>query len=253
MDSSGQELELWVERIGLEQAKAMLQQKKLIIGSIGLSVEWRHDEASFQAGLERLVRDARIAAELGCKACCTYVLPSTDQPALEFLMIATRRLKLCAKLLSSYGIRLGLEFVGPHHLRTTWQHPFLWTLPQFLSWIELIDERNVGLLLDAFHWHTTEASVQDILQLKPEQIVHVHINDAPHVPVSEVKDNVRLYPDEGVIDLHGFLIALREIGYRGVVAQEILTPEPPAQSAEALAQRSQAAYDKIFQCLDLDK
>lgn len=122
-----------------------------------------------------------------------------------------------------------------------------------LSWIELIDERNVGLLLDAFHWHTTEASVQDILQLKPEQIVHVHINDAPHVPVSEVKDNVRLYPDEGVIDLHGFLIALREIGYRGVVAQEILTPEPPAQSAEALAQRSQAAYDKIFQCLDLDK
>ncbi len=82
---------------------------------------------------------------------------------------------------------------------------------------------NLGLLLDSWHWYTTYGTTGQLKKLKSEQVVYVHINDAPSgIPVEEQIDNVRCLPGEtGVIDLVGFLRTLREIGYDGPV-----TPEP---------------------------
>lgn len=235
-----------VNRHGLEGARKLLADNGVVIGSIGLSVEWRTTEEAFRDGLEGLAASAAAARALGCTRCCTYVLPSTDEKAAHFTVLATRRLRTCAQILGAYGIRLGLEFVGPHHLRTRWANPFLWTLQETLDWIDAIGEPNVGLLFDAYHWYTNGLSVADIEALRAEQIVHVHLNDAPAVPVEEALDNGRLYPGEGVIDLAGFLKGLQAIGYKGPVAQEILTAEPPAGTPEELAQRSKAGFDKVF-------
>ncbi|RAP76775.1 sugar phosphate isomerase/epimerase family protein [Paenibacillus montanisoli] len=240
-----------IDRNGLEGARALLAKYDVAIGSIGLSVEWRNSEEKFREGLSRLADDAAAAAALGCRACCTYVLPATNDKAAHFAVIATRRLRTCAQILGAYGIRLGLEFVGPHHLRTAWANPFLWTLEETLDWIAAIGEPNVGLLFDSYHWYTNGLTVADIEALSPEQIVHVHINDAPDVPVEEARDNGRLYPGEGVIDLAGFLSALNGIGYKGSVTQEILAAEPPAQSPEELLVRSQRAYDRVYKAAGL--
>lgn len=235
-----------IDRNGAEQAKALLADHRMTIGAIGLPVEWRSDEATFRAGLPALVDAAEAASMLGCTSCCTYILPSTDMKSAHFMALATQRLRLCADILGAYGIRLGLEFVGPHHLRTRWAHPFIWTMEETLDWMQAIHAPNLGLLFDAYHWYTTGGTISDIHKLKPEQIVHVHINDASNIPVEEVLDNNRLYPGEGVIDLAGFLRALSDIGYKGVVAQEVLTPEPPSASMEELMARSKAGFDKVF-------
>ncbi|OGX68421.1 MAG: xylose isomerase [Paenibacillus sp. RIFOXYA1_FULL_44_5] len=236
---------------GEAAAKTLLQEHGIMIGSIGLPVQWRTTEEQFQQDLVQLAEHAAAAAALGCRSCCTYILPSTDENAAHFMAVATRRLRICAEVLDAYGIRLGLEFVGPHHLRTRWKNPFIWTLQETLDWIEAINSRNVGLLFDAYHWYTTGLTTADIMKLRPEQIVHVHINDAPPVPVEEALDNGRLYPGEGVIDLTGFLKALKQIGYQGVVAQEILMQAPPADPLEAVLQRSKAGFDKVFHAADL--
>ncbi|NOV01727.1 sugar phosphate isomerase/epimerase family protein [Paenibacillus planticolens] len=235
-----------VESHGTDGARELLGKHGLVIGAIGLPVEWRGSEETFLADLPKLTQAAEAAAALGCTSCCTYVLPSTDLKAAHFMALATRRLRTCARILGAYGIRLGLEFVGPHHLRTRWKHPFIWTLEETLDWIDAIGESNVGLLFDAYHWYTNGLTVADIEKLRPEQIVHVHINDAPDVPVEEVLDNGRVYPGEGVIDLAGFLQGLARIGYQGAVSQEILTAAPPADSPESLAQRSKASFDKVY-------
>lgn len=227
-------------------ARELLASRGLVVGAIGLPVEWRSTEEVFREGLPKLAQAAEAAAALGCTSCCTYVLPSTDFGAAHFMALATRRLRTCAQILGAYGIRLGLEFVGPHHLRTRWQNPFIWTIDETLDWIDAIGERNVGLLFDAYHWYTNGGTVADIEKLRADQIVHVHINDAPNVPVEEVLDNGRVYPGEGVIDLAGFLQGLQRIGYTGAVAQEILTAEPPTDSPESLAERSKAGFDKVF-------
>jgi sugar phosphate isomerase/epimerase len=235
-----------VERHGMENARRLLTGSGIVIGSFGLPVEWRTTEEAFLEGLQKLASSAAAAAALGCKSCCTYILPSTDLKAAHFMALATRRLRICSQILGAYGIRLGLEFVGPHHLRTRWANPFIWTLEETLDWIEAIGKSNVGLLLDAYHWYTNGLTAADIEALRAEQIVHVHINDAPNVPFKEALDNGRIYPGEGVIDLVGFLQALQKIGYKGAVSQEILTAEAPNQSPEELVLRSKAGFDKVF-------
>ncbi|MBB6729487.1 TIM barrel protein [Cohnella zeiphila] len=233
-------------RFGAEQARELLASHGVEIGSVGLPVEWRTTEEAFLEGMKTLAEHAAAARALGCTRCCTYILPSTDLPAAHFMALATRRLRTCAQVLGAYGIRLGLEFVGPHHLRTRWANPFIWTMEETLDWIGAIGESNVGLLLDSYHWYTNGLNVSDIEALRPEQIVHVHLNDAPDVPVEEALDNGRLYPGEGVIDLAGFLKALRTIGYDGPVCQEILSQEPPRGTPEELARHSGHCFDKVF-------
>ena len=247
VDAGGGELREWAEQDGIDAARESLQALQVVIGNIGLPVEWRAERSAASAKAScSCAKDAEIAAQFGVKACCTYILPATDAPAAHFMALATRRMRQCAEILGAFGIRLGLEFVGPHHLRTQWKHPFIWTMDETLDWIDAIGKPNVGLLLDAYHWYTTEAGEADLLRLRPDQIVYVHINDAKPVPVAEALDNDRLYPGEGVIDLATFLRALHTIGYKGVVAQEILTPTPPAETSEALLERSAAGFRKVF-------
>ncbi len=236
-----------VEEVGgVEEAKALLLKNQMTIGAMSLTVEWRGNETDFQEGILHLAKDASLAQALGCTRCVTYILPSTDLKPAHFMVLATRRLRVVADLLATYGISLGLEFVGPYHLRTTWNYPFIWTMEETLDWINAIQRPNVGLTLDAIHWYTTGLSVEDLESLTPEQIVHVHINDVPNVPVEEVLDNNRLYTGEGVIDLKAFLKALKKIGYQGPVAQEVLTQIPPTDSTEDLFRRSKVGYDKVF-------
>lgn len=252
VDTGGNALQTLIDDKGIDGARSFLQEHNVQIGTIGLPMDWRQSEEAFRSGLKDLVQEAENASALGCTACCTYVLPATDYNAAHFMAIATRRLRICAQILGAYGIRLGLEFVGPHHLRTAWKNPFIWDMPSTLDWIEAIGESNVGLLLDCFHWHTNEGTVQQILDLTPAQIVHVHINDARDVPIAEVLDNDRLYPGEGIIDLAGFLKGLQQIGYQGAVSQEILTKEPVTGSSESLIRKSAEAFHQVYSAAGLE-
>lgn len=231
---------------GAEGATALLKKHNVAVSSVGLPVDWRTTDEAFRAGLAKLRNLAEAAAIVGCTSCNTYILPSTDLPAAHFMALAVRRLRLCAQLLGAYGIRLGLEYVGPHHLRSRWANPFIWTQQETLDLIDAIGEPNVGLLYDSYHWYTNGMTADDITRLKPHQIVHVHLNDARDVPVGDALDNDRVYPGEGVIDLAGFLGALHTIGYTGAVTQEVLMPSPPAEPAETLLERSKAGFERVL-------
>ncbi|WP_337101798.1 sugar phosphate isomerase/epimerase family protein [Paenibacillus sp. YIM B09110] len=230
---------------GLEEAVQLLESNGVVVGSFDLHVDWRSSEEQFVEGLPSLAEAAAAAASLRCFKCCTYILPATNEPAASFMIAATRRLRIVAEILGAYGISLGLEFVGSHHLRTQWTNPTIWSMKDTLSWIEAIGSQNVGLLLDSYHWHTNGLTTGDLLKLKPQQIVHVHINDAKDLPIDQVIDNDRLYPGEGVIDLRGFISSLQSIGYRGVVAQEVISPSVD-QSSDVLLAKSQAGFDMVF-------
>ncbi len=88
---------------------------------------------------------------------------------------------------------------------------------------EAIGTGNVGLLLDVWHWYTSLGAPSDLATLTAEDVVHVHVNDAPRDRnYDEQIDHERALPSEtGVIDLVGFLKALDGMGYDGPV-----TPEP---------------------------
>lgn len=234
-----------IEHYGQARVLSALERYQLKVGAFDLGVQWRDSEKQFEADLLSL--PARVYAQslLGSKVCTTYILPSTDLLPAAFTISTINRLRRCARLLQPYDISLALEFVGPHHLRTMWKYPFIYTLDDTLALIQAIQMPNVGLLVDAYHCYTTSLSWEDLRSLPSSLIKYVHINDAKPLPVHELLDGDRLYTGEGVIALADFIAALRDAGYEGIVAQEVLTSEVPVSLEDALL-RTKFGFDVLF-------
>ena len=90
-------------------------------------------------------------------------------------------------------------------MRDSAQYPFIYKMEDMLAMGAEIGP-NMGLLLDCWHWHTSGGTIEDIKRLSPEQVVYVHVNDAPRgVGMDEYVDSVRGLPGEtGVIDIAGY-------------------------------------------------
>ena len=226
--------------------KELLLSKKLVLGSFHLPVEFRLDEETFTRDLANLRDISKFAQELGVTKCCTWLFPATDEPVAEYTCRFVRRLRECAKILGEHGIRFGIEWVGPKTLRATKKYEFIHTIPGALELIAAIGEPNVGLLFDSFHWYTSGATIQDIESLTADQIVLVHINDAPSKPADEQIDNQRLLPGEGIIDLSGMLTSLRKIGYDSYISIETFSDELPLLGAEQAALKTKQAVDRVL-------
>jgi sugar phosphate isomerase/epimerase len=112
--------------------------------------------------------------------------------------------------------------------------PFIYTLPETVA-LAKDAAPNVGAILDVWHWHHSGGTIADILATDVSRIIHVHISDAKAMPPEDVRDNMRLMPGEGIIDLVGFLQALQKIGYNGGVSPEPLGRIPADMSTEDAA------------------
>ena len=192
-------------------------------GGWGLPVDFRGSDDVYRTGLTALPRQAALAAALGSPWCSTWILPYSDDLDYEANMRRhVERLRPVAEILAAHGCRLGLEFVGPKTLRDGHRHAFIHDIDGALELGARIGTGNTGLLLDCFHWYTAHGARADLDRLRAAQVVYVHVNDAPPGrAVDEQIDNERLLPGaSGVIDVVGFLGALRSMGYDGPVAVE---------------------------------
>src|SRR5207245_9725629 len=117
--------------------------------------------------------------------------------------LSKERMSPSAQMRRRSPIRLGLEFRGPLHFRTRQPYEFIWRMDETLAFAKECGP-NIGLTLDAWHWHHAGATAADILAAGKSHIVHVHVSDARRQPAEEVRDNQRLMPGEGVIDLVTF-------------------------------------------------
>jgi sugar phosphate isomerase/epimerase len=216
-----------------DHVKKLFEDAGLRMGAWGLPVNWRGEEEEYKKGLEGLERFAKIAQELGCTRLSTWILPfSEEKPFKENFNFHVQRFRPIGEVLDKYECSLGLEFIGPKTMRQGKKYEFIYTMEGMLELCDEIGTGNMGLLLDAWHWYTSHGTLEDLRKLKAEQVVHVHINDAPKgVPIDEQIDNVRRLPGEtGVIDLVGFLKCLNDIGYDGPVM-----PEPFSDKVKGLA------------------
>ncbi len=199
--------------------------------------DFRAESAKLPEGLAQLKKMAPVAAQLKADSCATWIMPSSEMPFLENWNFHVSRIKPIADILRDHGLRFGLEFVAPYHLRRKFKHEFIFTPGLMLELADAIGS-NVGLLVDSFHCHTAGTTWQHLAEIPAEKIVLTHLNDAPRVPVGEVQDGQRVLPGNGGIDLVGFLHALRSTGYNGPMSLEVFNQqlrEMPAPQAAALA------------------
>jgi sugar phosphate isomerase/epimerase len=229
-----------------------LKTKKLVWGAAGLSVDFRGAEASFHNGLKGLTADAIALKRAGASRVGTWISPGHN--GLTYLSNFKQhagRLREIGKILNDHGLRLGLEYVGP---KTSWsatKYPFIHTMAEMRELVAAIDQPNIGLVLDSWHWYTAHESEAELLGLKGSDVVCCDLNDAPAgIPIDEQKDNTRDLPcATGVIDLKVFLSALVKIGFDGPVRAEPFKAElrrlPPEEAVNLTAKAMRRAMQLV--------
>jgi len=243
-----------IEELGLEAVRQMLAKNHLLPALTGIPVEFRKDEATFEAGMERLPAFCQTMAALGCTRVATWLMPwhETLSYREHFEQLRSRTARIC-EVLARYGLRYGLEFVGPATMRAGKPNPFIHDLDGLMELIHAVGASNLGILLDAFHWYTSGGKDKDLKRLSDSLVVAVHVNDAVagRSPEEQI-DSQRTMPGEtGVIDIAAFMKALDRVAYSGPVVVEPFCAwlrELPAEKAVAATAES---LDKIWRIAEL--
>lgn len=207
----------------LKEMREFMQSRGLVWGSAGLRVDFRGAEELFREGMKTLPEHAKGLQRAGVTRMGTWLRPAHDKLTSRANFDQhVRRLGEIAAVLAEHNIRLGLEYVGPKLSWSSQRYPFIHTMAETKELIAAMGKKNVGFVLDSWHWYTSQETKADLLTLRNEDVVSCDLNDAPAgVPVEKQIDNQRELPcATGVIDLKSFLEALLEIGYDGPVRPE---------------------------------
>ena len=244
------------EAHGIDYVRDLFAQAGVRPGQWGLPVAWNKDD-QWEADLAELPRLAAIGRALGCTRTATWCPPASDtRPFAENFAWHVARFRPIAQVLKDAGCHFGIEFIGPKTLRANRKYEFIYTLDGMMELAAAIGTGNVGLLLDAWHLYTSGGTVADLDRIRADDIVTVHVNDAPAgVPRDQLVDNVRRLPMEtGVIDLPAFMRKLAQLGYDGPVTPEpfservnTIASQDPLQAAQITAQ----AMDRLWQASGL--
>ena len=228
---------------GVPATQALLTKLQLKPAVVTLPVEFRKDDATFRTDLARLDDAVQFSVAIGCPRMTTWITSSSETPKAELRKIYKARFTACANVLARSHARLGLEFLGPLHIRKRFPYEFIWRMNEMMEFARECGP-SVGLLLDSWHWHHAGATADDIIAAGKNGIVHVQVNDAPQLPPEKIVDSERLMPGEGIIDLTAFFRALKEIDYADGVSPEVfgrgLKDMPPEMGAKMGLETTQA-------------
>jgi sugar phosphate isomerase/epimerase len=231
------------------ELKSFLNSKALVFGAAGLPLDFRRDEERFRAGLKTLPQFAAGLQRAGVNRVATWLTPCDDQLTyIQNFRQHTLRLRQAAKALQDYGVRLGLEYVGP---KTSWasrRYPFIHTLAEMKDLVGEIDVSGVGFILDSWHWWHAGDTAADVRSLNARDVIAVDLNDAPAgIPKDQQVDGRRELPcATGVIDLSAFLNALNHIAYDGPVRAEPFNQAVRQMTKDDACEAAAVALKKAF-------
>lgn len=119
---------------------------------------------------------------------------------------------------NGWPMKLAFEFVGYPNLCVN-------TFGQAYDIVEAVDMDNVGIVLDCFHFHAMGSRFEDLERAVKEKIFILHIDDSEDLPVGAARDEHRLWPGEGAVQLTRIFQILKDKGYGEMASVELFRPE----------------------------
>ena len=202
-----------------------------------------------EAGYQEIKDDLKFLCEVGEKINCKkiVVVPTFDvgsRTKAEIKEESIKRLNELADIADEYGVKLAYEFVGYPNCSVN-------TFGQAYDIVKTLDRDSVGMVLDCFHFHAMGSRIEDLQKAEPEKIFIFHIDDSEDLPVGALRDDKRLWPGEGVVDLDSILSTLKEIGYSEMASVELFRPEYWEWDAEKTIkvgkEKTEEAVGKYFE------
>ncbi len=220
-------LEIWASKLGKflktktpDDLKRLLDENGLKAHSINsiehITFRTAEEYASIKAECEEL---SSVAGKIGCPYVVVVPgkLPSKATKE-EIISESVRVLNELGEIAEAHQVGLAFEFLGQTDCSVQ-------TLDLCSEIVERCGRRNIGLVIDTFHFYAGNSSFEAIEQLDPDKLFIFHINDAENLPKSELTDAHRLYPGEGILPIKEIKNRFDKIGYDRMVSIEIFRPE----------------------------
>ncbi|MCB0667063.1 MAG: sugar phosphate isomerase/epimerase [Saprospiraceae bacterium] len=242
-----------METSTISELLAKMKANDITWGSTNLPIDFRNDEKKFREDMTGLVEVAEAISKVGGTRMNTWIMPTHDLYTYnENFKLHRNRLKEAANVIGHYGIRLGLEYVGPKTLMARSKYSFIRTMAEAKELISAMGEPNVGFVLDTFHWYCAGETKTDILTLDKSDIVTVDLNDArTGFTVDEQTDGKRELPlATGVIPIKEFMEGIAQIGYDGPIRAEPFNQPLRDMEDELAVETTYKAMKKAFDLIN---
>ena len=120
---------------------------------------------------------------------------------------------------------------------------FISTLPTLLRMTRAASHPNIAPLLDFYHFWSGLSKLEDLDDIRPREIGHVHFQDVPDVPRELLDNTTRIIPGDGIAPVDRILRTLAEKGYSGPLSVELFLPQyqkgDPYEVAREIRQKSE--------------
>lgn len=195
------------------------------------------DYAKIKAETEEL---SAIAGEINCPYIVVVPGKLPDGATKEEIVDeSVRVLNELADIAEKHNVSLAFEFLGQTDCSVQ-------TLDLCNEIVEKVDRKNIGNVLDTFHFYAGNSTFEAIDAMKPEKLFIFHINDAENLPKEELTDAHRLYPGTGILPIREIKAHFDKIGYDRMVSIEIFRPEYWDQDPFEVARRAKEATERVL-------
>jgi 2-keto-myo-inositol isomerase len=183
---------------------------------------------------------SKIAEEIGCPY--VVVVPGklpADATQEKIAEESVRVLNELGDISEKHNVSLAFEFLGQTDCSVQ-------TLDFCKEIVEKVNRKNIGLVIDTFHFYVGNSSFEAIETLNPEKLFIFHINDAEDLPKEKLTDAHRLYPGLGILPIKEIKERFDKIGYDRMVSIEIFRPEYWNANPFEVAKSAKAATEKVL-------
>ena len=194
----------------------------------------RHADA-----LESLKRRLEMFASLGLTKVYT-TSGGTRKLTLDDYKIVVDNTRRVGETAKPFNMMVSVEFVRASL--------YMSTLPTALKLTREAAHPNFGVMFDFYHFWSGLNKLEDMDQIRANEIQHVHFQDVPDMPRELLDNTTRIIPGDGVSPLNAMLRKLADKGYSGPLSVELFLPRfqqgDPYEVAREIRQKCEAVMSR---------
>ena len=241
------------ESRGVEHATRFLSGGIIEIGGFDLDLDLIAKDEAFEAELKRLPAIADVARAVGAKTAILTVSPYCGwRQYHETFQLHCERIARIATALAESGVRIALNFLAPTHHREDHGAQFIATPDSLLTLIKMIDQPQVGLCVDTWHWYVGGGLVSQIEGFPGEKVFAVRVADLPQESdLGCVTEQDRLLPGEtDTVPNNQWIEWLRSQDYEGAVTACANAAQFSGTTRAQIAEQASESLDRLLDASD---